>query len=123
MLVAGRSCNITAGEVVESVYHSSMPHTPAACLLAVMLCLQVMMQLDSQGLQAQEAAETARREAGKLGMKVLQQQMQVRRATQAAASMVLSAPCTNLSDHGTLCMCMGLENTSHPPQQHASWKN
>ena len=39
--------------------------------------LQVMMQLDSQGLQAQEAAETARREAGKLGMRVLQQQMQV----------------------------------------------
>ena len=41
--------------------------------------LQVRMQLDSQGLQAQEAAETARREAGKLGMKVLQQQMQVSR--------------------------------------------
>lgn len=44
--------------------------------------LQVMMQLDSQGLQAQEAAETARREAGKLGMKVLQQQMQVSRQPQ-----------------------------------------
>jgi hypothetical protein len=38
------------------------------------------MQLDSQGLQAQQAAETARREAGKLGMRVLQQQMQVRTA-------------------------------------------
>lgn len=36
------------------------------------------MQLDSQGLQAQKAAETARQEAGKLGMKILQQQMQVR---------------------------------------------
>lgn len=39
--------------------------------------LQVMMQLDSEGLAAQQAAEAARREAGKLGMKVLQQQMQV----------------------------------------------
>lgn len=38
---------------------------------------QVMMQLDSEGLAAQQAAEQARREAGKLGMKVLQQQMQV----------------------------------------------
>lgn len=35
------------------------------------------MQLDSQGLMVQQAAETARWEAGKLGMKVLQQQMQV----------------------------------------------
>lgn len=41
-------------------------------------CVQVMMQLDSQGLQAQKAAETARQEAGKLGIKILQQQMQVR---------------------------------------------
>lgn len=37
---------------------------------------QVMMQLDSEGMAAQQAAEAARREAGKLGMKVLQQQMQ-----------------------------------------------
>ena len=37
-----------------------------------------MMQLDAKGLAAQQAAETARREAGKLGMRVLQQQMQVR---------------------------------------------
>lgn len=35
------------------------------------------MQLDSEGMAAQQAAEAARREAGKLGMKVLQQQMQV----------------------------------------------
>lgn len=36
------------------------------------------MQQDAEGLAAQQAAEAARREAGKLGMKVLQQQMQVR---------------------------------------------
>lgn len=46
--------------------------------------LQVMMQLDAQGLQAQQTAETARREAGKLGMKVLQQQMQVRSSSKTA---------------------------------------
>lgn len=45
------------------------------------------MQLDSQGLQMQQAAETARREAGKLGMKVLQQQMQVRLASHASLGM------------------------------------
>jgi len=36
-----------------------------------------MMTQDAAGLAAQEAAEAARRQAGKLGMKVLQQQMQV----------------------------------------------
>jgi hypothetical protein len=36
-----------------------------------------MMQQDSDGLAAQQAAEAARREAGKLGMQVLKQQMQV----------------------------------------------
>ena len=57
--------------------------------------MQVMMQLDSQGLQAQEAAETARREAGKLGMKVLQQQMQVR------AAVVLTQPAVCLASRDT----------------------
>jgi hypothetical protein len=39
------------------------------------------MQQDSDGLAAQQAAEAARREAGKLGMQVLKQQMQVSTAT------------------------------------------
>jgi hypothetical protein len=42
-----------------------------------MRVVQVMMQQDSEGLAAQQAAEAARREAGKLGMQVLKQQMQV----------------------------------------------
>jgi hypothetical protein len=54
------------------------PHVVEMLVAAWCPGLQVMMQLDSQGLQAQQAAETARREAGKLGMRVLQQQMQVR---------------------------------------------
>jgi hypothetical protein len=33
------------------------------------------MRADKQALQAQEAAETARREAGKLGMQVLERQV------------------------------------------------
>eukprot|EP00775_Hariotina_reticulata_P009667 gene9667-9826_t len=43
-----------------------------------MLYDKMMMAQDAAGLAAQEAAEAARRQAGKLGMKVLQQQMQER---------------------------------------------
>ena len=35
------------------------------------------MRADKQALQAQEATETARREAGKLGMQVLEHQVRV----------------------------------------------
>lgn len=47
------------------------------------------MQLDAEGLAVQQAAETARREAGKLGMRVLQQQMQVSHETWQADSHAL----------------------------------
>ncbi|WIA31853.1 hypothetical protein OEZ86_002718 [Tetradesmus obliquus] len=46
---------------------------------------KVMMQQDSEGLAAQQAAEAARREAGKLGMQVLKQQMQERLELQRCA--------------------------------------
>jgi hypothetical protein len=62
------------------------------------------MQLDSQGLQMQQAAETARREAGKLGMKVLQQQMQV-----SAASHPHSVHCS------CIYKCMTMLTLSSPP--------
>jgi hypothetical protein len=41
-------------------------------------CAQVIMQRDAEGLLAQQEAEAARRAAGKMGIKVVEQQMQVR---------------------------------------------
>ncbi len=51
------------------------------------------MQLDTAGLAAQQAAEKARKEAGKLGMKVLQQQMQVGDLNSITVAVVDSHSC------------------------------
>jgi hypothetical protein len=81
------------------------------------------MQLDSQGLQAQEAAETARREAGKLGMKVLQQQMQVKRVCRdhpGGFKGDCNSPCMGeRSVHGA---CTPKRHHSSPGQQAESAK-
>lgn len=69
--------------------------------------LQVMMQLDSEGLAAQQAAEAARREAGKLGMKVLQQQMQVGG--------------WNVHTSANLGACVPTPNDRHQRWWHISW--
>jgi hypothetical protein len=65
---------------VGSLAHLCALHVQTAdsIIVPALRALQVMMQQDSEGLAAQQAAETARREAGKLGMQVLKQQMQVR---------------------------------------------
>ncbi len=51
----------------------------------MLLCVQVLMRADAEGLARQQAADAERREAGKAGMRILEGQMAERLAAQKAA--------------------------------------
>jgi hypothetical protein len=93
-----RSCSYAAARSREAAEWYALEwkggaNTARVRTSSFIACRQVLMHADAEGLKARQEADTARRAAGRMGMKAIEQQMQVRwMASAGAASKAVPPP-------------------------------